>query len=704
MSASRLFRLDGDDSTILFRSVDGAMPALAYWGPRLGAVDGGTWAARGVPHGMLDAGEVLSMLPEPGRGFNGHPGLAVHRGGRDFITQFVLADVAESVSSLRFVLRDDLAKLEVALAYTLDAATGVLSATTTLTNCGAAGVEVQWLAALALPVPHREVMAFDGRWGFEFQPMRQTLKTGAIVKENRSGRTSHFSWPFMIVGEDGFGEERGEVFAFHLGWSGDHKLLAESLRDGRVQVQAGSLLAPGEILLDAGASYTTPTAYATRSYGGLNGLSARFHPFVREHVLGGRLNGKTRPVHFNSWEAVYFNHDLGKLKELADLAAEVGVERFVLDDGWFKGRPNDKSGLGDWTVDRAKYPDGLKPLIDHVRSRGMEFGLWVEPEMANADSDLLRAHPDWTLHVEGRMQPLGRGQYALDLTRAEVWDNIFGQIDALLRENAISYLKWDMNRDLAHAASGGRPAGDAQTRAVYRLIDALRAKHPAVEIESCSSGGGRADFGILSRTDRIWTSDCNDPIDRQHIQRAFSIFLPPEIMGSHVGARRSHTTGRVTDIEIRAFTAFFGHMGIEADISAMRDDERKRLAEVIALHKQWRELIHAGRVTRLVHGDADCCAFMVSGGGKALVSVAQLDTPRLMPHLPLGLRGLDASKTYKATLLNPMPAPQRRMKVVPENVTGAPIVASGAVFAHAGLTLPVLMVGEIAVFSIEEIP
>ncbi|HEY1709954.1 MAG TPA: alpha-galactosidase [Rhizomicrobium sp.] len=701
MPASRTFRLDSDEDTLLFQSVDGAMPALVYWGPRLGAdEDAGAWVERGVPNGGLDSGEALSILPEAGRGFFGHPGLSVHRGGRDFVTQFMLLRTEEAPQRLVFELRDTMAALDVLLELTIDAPTGMITSQTKLTNVGDAGLELQWLAACALPVPHSEILLFDGRWGFEFQPVRQTLKTGAFVKENRTGRTSHSSWPFLVSGEPGFSETSGEVFAFHLGWSGDHKLVADKLRDGRIQVQAGALFAPGEIVLGANESYATPTAYATRSVHGLNGVSDRFHPFVREHVLGGRLKGKTRPVHFNSWEAVYFDHDSEKLKQLVDLAADAGVERFVLDDGWFKGRPNDKSGLGDWQVDPAKYPNGLKPLIDQVHARGMRFGLWVEPEMANADSDLLRAHPDWTLHVEGRSQPLGRGQYVLDLTREEVWDNIFGQIDMLLRENAIAYLKWDMNRDLTHAASLGRPAGDAQTRSVYRLIDALRAAHPHVEIESCSSGGGRADFGILARTDRIWTSDCNDPIDRQHIQRAFSYFLPPEIMGSHVGARRSHTTGRVTGIAMRAFTAFFGHMGIEADLSQMDDGERQRLADIIALHKQCRGIIHAGRVTRLVHDDPACCAFMVSDSGKALVSVAQLDTPRLMPHLPLRLAGLDAAARYKVQLLNPLP--HVRMKSEPATLRGEAFVTSGAVLMHAGLTLPQLMAGEIAVFAVEE--
>jgi alpha-galactosidase len=419
---------------------------------------------------------------------------------------------------------------------------------------------------------------------------------------------------------------------------------------------------------------------------------------VRRRILGGRLTGKPRPVHYNTWEAIYFDHDLPTLKGLADLAASVGVERFVLDDGWFLGRPDDRSGLGDWSVDPVKYPDGLTPLIDHVRSLGMEFGLWVEPEMANADSDLLRAHPDWILGVPGRRQPLGRGQYVLDLTRPEVWSAIHAQIDALLRGNAIGYLKWDMNRDLTHAQSGGRAATHRQTLAVYALIDRLRADHPRVEIESCSSGGARADYEILKRTDRVWTSDCNDPIERQSIQRGFSIFIPPEVMGSHVGPRASHTTARTASLQMRAMTALFGHMGTEADLRDFTDAERAALAEAFALYKDHRAWMHAGRTVRLSHPDPGCLATALAGEGRMLVSAAQVETPKTAGLAPLRLAGLDPAATYRIQQIKPPRRARATMRRVPPLTLGETLSATGAMLAHTGISLPVLRAGEIAVF------
>jgi alpha-galactosidase len=342
-------------------------------------------------------------------------------------------------------------------------------------------------------------------------------------------------------------------------------------------------------------------------------------------------------VVLNTWEAIYFDHRLDRLKALADTAAELGVERFVLDDGWFRHRRDDTAGLGDWFVDEGVWPDGLHPLIDHVRGLGMEFGLWVEPEMVNPDSDLARAHPDWVLPG-----PPWRNQQGLDITIPEAYAYILERLDALLGEYDIAYLKWDHNRDLVTPTHN-------QTLAVYRLLDELRERHPGIEIESCSSGGARVDLGILARTDRVWASDTNDALERQNIQRWTQLLLPPELVGSHVGPPTAHTTGRTHDLSFRAATALFGHFGIEWDVTSASDDERAELAEWIERYKRRRDLLHSGEVVR---ADLPDPAFALHGvvaadKSEALYCFVAMATSASERPGAVRLPGLDPEKRYR---------------------------------------------------------
>lgn len=700
----QVLRLDGGGETLLVGVRDGR-PHLDYWGPGLARAEAldPRLLERAVPHGMLDDGEAFDLFPQNGNGFTGHAALAFRREGGGFIAQLRCRAARTTPHGLILDLDDVLAGVAAELTITLDVATGVAGFRTIVRNIGQGALGLDWVSPVALPLIHDELLTFGGRWTREFLPHRLRLDGGSWMSESRTGRTSHHAPPFLVVGEAGFSETAGEALALHLAWSGDHRLFVERLRDGRLQTQAGELFWPGEMTLGPGETHQTPWLYAARSDAGMNGLSDRLHPFVRDHILGGRLRDKPRPVHFNTWEAVYFRHDLAELKALADAAKAVGAERFVLDDGWFRGRGDDTSSLGDWTPDPVKYPQGLTPLIDHVQGLGLEFGLWVEPEMANANSDLLRAHPDWVLGESGREQPLGRGQYVLDLTRAEVSENIFHQLDDLLASHSIAYLKWDMNRDLTHPASGGRPASHRQTLAVYALLDRVRAAHPGVELESCSSGGGRADYEVLRRTDRIWTSDCNDPLERQSIQQGFSIFFPPEVMGAHVGPAASHTTARHASLELRALTAMFGHFGIEADVRQFSADERTALGAYLNLHKRLRPVLHAARLVRLASPDPGAIAFAVLGQGTAVVSVAQIETPRTAALAPLRVHGLTPDRTYTVQLLNPPARPRSTMKRPPALTGGAVIKASGLTLARIGLPLPILRAGEIAVFELHEV-
>jgi alpha-galactosidase len=522
--------------------------------------------------------------------------------------------------------------------------------------------------ALALPIPPvaTEVLDLTGRWCRERAPQRRELTLGTWLRETRHGRTGFDAPLVLVAGTPGFGFRTGEVWGVHLGWSGDAAYWAERLPDGTATLAAAELLQPGEVVLG---SYTTPWLYAAYSDRGLDGLSAAFHAYVRARPRHPRT---PRPVVLNTWEAVYFDHGLERLMELAGAAAEIGVERFVLDDGWFRHRRDDTAGLGDWYVDEDVWPDGLHPLIERVRALGMQFGLWVEPEMVNPDSDLARAHPDWILSPEGATW---RHQQVLDLANPGAYAYIRDRLDALLTEHEIAYLKWDHNRDLVDSPV------HAQTLAVYALLDELRARHPGVEIESCSSGGARVDLGILERTDRVWGSDTNDALERQAIQRWTQLLLPPELIGSHVGPPRAHTTHRTQDLSFRVATALFGHFGFEWDITAADRDE---LREAVALYKRFRALIHSGEIVRADHPDPSAFVHGVIGDGEALFAFVQLTTSALETPGPTRLPGLEGS--FRVTALN---APSTAHSEPPPWLrTG--ITLTGEQLAKVGLPMPVL--------------
>jgi alpha-galactosidase len=355
----------------------------------------------------------------------------------------------------------------------------------------------------------------------------------------------------------------------------------------------------------------------------------------------------------NVWEAVYFNHELAPLLELADAAAAIGVERYVLDDGWFGSRRDDFSGLGDWTVSKDVWPNGLHPLVDHVTGLGMQFGLWFEPEMINLDSDVARAHPEWVMATGDRTPVLSRHQQVINLGLPDCYDYIRDAMLAILAEYDIGYIKWDHNRDLIDAGTSpaGRPGVHAQTEAVYRLMDELRAAHPGLEIESCSSGGSRVDLGILQRTDRVWVSDCIDPHERQQMMRWTQQLLPPELLGSHIASGTSHTTGRTHELNFRAATAVFGHLGIEWDLRKATAEELEELAQWVAFYKANRGLLLGGDLVRLDFPDAALNAFGVVAPDKsrAIYSFTAMDAYDTVLLGRLRFPGLDPSRRYRVT-------------------------------------------------------
>ncbi len=637
----------------------GRLPRIAHWGADLGPLPDAELAAlvsAATPQRVTnspDAVVPVSVLPEQSLGWLGTPGVTGHRDGAAFSTAFEVAATSVDGSRVTVGARDAAAGLALRLEIELTAA-GLVRQRAAITNERDAFTLDGVLLTLPVPTEAAELLDLTGRHLRERIPQRQPFTVGTRLRDNRRGRTGADAALVMVAGAAGFGFRTGEVWGVHVAWSGNHRTLAERTPAGAALLGGGELLLAGEVRLAPGATYTSPWVYGSYGRAGLDELSGRFHAHLRARP---HHPASPRPVVVNTWEAVYFDHDLGTLTRLADAAAEVGAERFVLDDGWFRHRRHDRAGLGDWYVDETVWPDGLHPLVSHVRARGLEFGIWVEPEMVNPDSDLARAHPEWIMSTGGRLPPGARNQQVLDLGHEAAFDYVLGRLDALLTEYDIGYLKWDHNRDLIEAGHSpdGAAGVHAQTLAAYRLLDELRARHPGVEIESCASGGGRVDLEILERTDRIWASDCIDALERQQIQRWTALLVPPELIGSHVGAPVSHTTGRTHALDFRAGTALFGHFGIEWDLTRAGPADRDRLAAWVRLYKDLRPLLHSGTVVRADHPDP---ALWVHGvvaadGTRAVFAIVATATGVWSPPGRVRLPGLVPDATYRVAPLPP---------------------------------------------------
>ena len=694
-----LITLSSDNTTLIIACEVGQRPHIVYWGEALQEVHGGVVAELGTrQHAPGSAAEEVpfSLLNEIGSGVLGPPGFAAHRGGIDWASVFATTHAEQtSDNGAQIICEDENTGIKVAHMISLSTDTDVLTIETEITNTGASPLCIDWCAAAVLPVDQRmqRILGFTGRWAGEFRIEDVPIFTGSYVRENKSGRTSHDCFPGLIVASPTTSEQHGACYGFHFGWSGNARLRIDRLSDGRTFFQAGENFFPGELMLQSGETYRTPPLYAAYSDVGLSALSQKFQEHVRRHILDGRAARKPRPIHYNTWEAVYFDHDTDKLKALADAAAEVGAERFILDDGWFGARRDDAAGLGDWHVSADVYPDGLMPLIEHVTALGMEFGLWFEPEMVNPNSDLYRQHPDWVLQVDGVPQIASRNQYVLDLTRPDVFEYLFAKMSAILSTHAIAYIKWDMNRDVHHPGREGRPVVSAQTRAVYDLIDRIRLAFPDLEIESCSSGGARADYGVLKRADRIWTSDSNDALDRQIIQRGASHFFPFEVTGAHVGPANCHITGRKLSMDLRVATAFFGHMGMELNLLEEDPADLTILKVGLALHKQHRALLHSGDFYRLeTPAYANAIGVVSKDKTEALYSLCNLTGHGETLPGRLFFAGLDPAKSYRLKIIWPNPPRSVSQPSVLQalDLGGDGTVLSGDVLMKAGIQLPLM--------------
>jgi len=682
--------------------VDTATARLLHWGAALHPADLDALAQTStgsVTFSSFDAPRTLPLLAVEADGWSGAPALAWHRDGLHSAPLLRAGEWESTATSLRGRFADAGAAASVILDLDLDAA-GVLTAQVTVTSTAdpdAAPLDLL-AARVLLPIPAHatEVLDHTGRWTGERSPQRGPLRHGAHLRQVRRGRGGHDAPYLTVLGTDGFGFRRGELWAAHVAWSGDLEVGVERLPEGAgvhgAVLGGGELLLPGEIRLGAGETYVSPRVYLAYGEAGLDSVSVRLHRTAR--ALPGHPE-TPRPLVLNTWEAVYFDHDPAKIAALAEAAASVGVERFVLDDGWFRGRPDDRSGLGDWYIDDAKWPEGLRPLADHVHGLGMQFGLWFEPEMVNPVSELVAQHPDWVLQASPD-SPTWRHQKVLDLANPDAAAHLLERLSALVAEVGVDFIKWDHNRDLHAAVSPhtGRASVHAQTTAFYALLDALRERHPALEIESCASGGARVDLGVLQRTQRVWASDSNDPVERQRIQRWTGTLVPPEVVGSHVGPAIAETTHRAASLPFRMTTALFGHAGIEWDITGCTPEERAALTRWTALYRELRPLLHAGITVRsdevddetLLHG------VVAPDGSRGVFAWVRLGTsvdgftPRT--RVP----GLQAGERYRLRMREDLGAVARHQVADPGWID-AGIEATGAFLETVGVPLPLLAPG-----------
>jgi alpha-galactosidase len=701
----QLLQLTGSSTTATIEFEVGQMPLWRHYGQKLAATPLlQSWAATRLkrqPPGTMDRLDGVPLLAGFGNGFHFGNALLVHQDGHHGFQEFVAtgferhddASHHRLVISLRDGTSTPQAQLEVSVTLSMHLASDVLTLETRLTHRGTGTLQVDALASgtLGACANLQELAYFSGQWAHEFQWNRAPLGSAGWRVQNRRGKTSHETPSACFLLASNTDDHSGEVIAAHVGWSGNHQLGVDRQDDGSFALQGGQWLAPGEVRLDAGESFETPPLHVTWSDKGINGASQNLHRYARQSVLrwhGGRMC--PRPVHLNTWEAVYFDHDQAVLRDLAERAAALGLERFVLDDGWFPGRPNDMSGLGDWWPDPVKYPEGLGPLIDHVISLGLEFGLWVEPEMVNPDSDLYRAHPDWALQSPSRDPQFGRQQLVLDIARPEVSDYLFRKLDALLSAHPIAYLKWDMNRDLAQAEdSQGRLVYGKQVRALYALLDRVHTAHPAVEIESCASGGGRMDLGVLRHTQRFWTSDNNDALSRVAIQSGAARLFPLEVLGSHVGPAPAHSTGRTQSMDFRGAIAMFGHMGVEADVRHLSAEDQAALQRWVGHYKTWRDVIHRGTYSqgKTAHG----VWWLVQTDAQCILNVITTSAPDTPHHAPVRLAPFCDQGLWRVRILGKAGLERARGSAPSlwlDALAGDGVVMSGAELVRIGLPVP----------------
>lgn len=645
----RMWLLSGPTSSYALRLTDLDELLHLHWGPRITLTDAGSLAALpGPPYRPFESGlDGREEYPVEGGPRFVRPALSVRtdeRRGTEWRFEEYEADGDEL--RLRFV--DD--GLGITLHYRMRQ--DVVERWVTLANQGPS-LELLRADSATWTLPERDgwrLSQLHGRWAAESRLVRSPLTYGEKVIGSRRGHTGHQHLPWVAL-DSGATEESGEVYGCALGWSGSWRICVAQLPDARVQISGGAGYDDSGLLrLEPGESFITPVFAGLWSDGGFGGASRAWHAYQRACVIPDV--DQDRPVLFNSWEATHFDISEERQGALARRAAAMGVELFVVDDGWFGARTSDRAGLGDWTPNPDRFPTGLKPLGDYVHALGMQFGIWVEPEMVNPDSELYRAHPDWVQFQTGRTRTEYRNQLVLNLAREDVQEYLWDQLDSLLSSAPIDYVKWDFNRCFTDAGWPGEPYPQKlwveHVEALYALLDRLRAAHPGVAFESCSGGGGRIDLGVMARTDQVWTSDNTDPLDRLAIQHGFSQIHPARIMAAWVtDSPNAQLNGRISSLRFRFVSAMAGVLGVGGDLTEWSEQELAEARDWVDLYKEIRPVVQRGDLYRLRPPEGGLSAVQYVHGDETVVLALLQAQHHGEPVAPLRLRGLDPRAAYE---------------------------------------------------------
>lgn len=557
----------------------------------------------------------------------------------------------QKADTLEVVLYDEYIDAEVRLYYTVFEQYNIIARHAVIINQAEKPIKLlsAYSASVDLPMDNYEMIHFAGSWGREREMMRTKLTMGMKAEaENARGGSGHQMNPFVIIAEEGADEHYGEVYGFSLIYSGNHSTVAKIDQFGGLRVQQGINPHQFEWSLKHGESFCTPQSVLCYSHSGFGGMTREYHDVYRNHLMRSKWTHQPRPILLNNWEGTYFDFTEDKLVSMAQKAHEAGIELFVLDDGWFGKRNNDRCSLGDWKVNMDKLPSGIDGLAKKINHIGMKFGLWFEPEMISPDSELYKAHPDWAVKVQERPPVESRNQLVLDLSRDEVCDYIINAVSAVLSSANIEYVKWDMNRQITDMPRLGY--NHAYVLGYYKVMSAITSAFPHILFEGCSAGGARFDPGVLAYMPQIWTSDNSDAIARLKMQYSTSMCYPVNAISSHVTASPNHQCGRVTSLKTRADVAYFGTFGYELDITKATNEEIEEIKQQITREKRIQSLVREGDLYRLISPyETNYCSWEIVSKDKKhvflfackILAVAQTKSEKVK------LRGLEQDKCYR---------------------------------------------------------